>query len=82
MSNHNSMISKYNDYDTKHHQDVPGGKNIIGILENETIEDVFRVFGGTVNDTPHVVWTRVSDAVHEYLGNHNVIDLQVKRTLQ
>lgn len=81
MSNHNSIISKYDNY-VSQHADVPGSGNIIGILENESIETVFRVFGGTIEDTPKQVWSNVSNAVYEYLGNHNIIDLQIKRTLQ
>ena len=80
MSNNNSIISKYDNYQSEH-ADVPGSGNIIGILENESIETVFRVFGGTIEDTPKQVWSNVSNAVYEYLGNHNIIDLQVKRTL-
>ncbi len=47
MSNNNSIISKYDNYQSEH-ADVPGSGNIIGILENESIETVFRVFGGTM----------------------------------
>jgi len=51
MSNNNSIISKYDNYQSEH-ADVPGSGNIIGILENESIETVFRVFGGTIRRYP------------------------------
>jgi hypothetical protein len=83
MANNNRIISKYDDYETEDEsQDVPGGRNIIGILKNETIEDVFRVFGGTIKDTPYSLWNRVSDGVFEYTKNPTVINLLEKRTIQ
>ena len=80
MANNNSIITKYNDYKTEHSDDIPGGRNIIGILENETLEDIFRVFGGTVEDTPHKIWGKISDAVYAHIKNHNVVNLP--RTIQ
>ena len=87
MTNYNSLIKKYDNYelDNDVHEDsdnIPGAQNIIGILKNETIEDVFRVFGGTIKDTPHSLWNKVSDGVYEYVQSNNVIQLDKQRTIQ
>ncbi|BAQ88369.1 hypothetical protein [uncultured Mediterranean phage uvMED] len=70
-----TLFSKYKDYKIESDdacKDLPGGNILCGILQNETIETIQRVFGGSPwSDTPHDMWMRVADATVSKYNNDN-----------
>lgn len=71
----NTLLSKYKDYKIENEdacKDMPGSNILCGILQNETIETIQRVFGGSPwSDTPYELWMRVADATIDKHNNDN-----------
>ena len=66
------LLSKYESYEPKLVElknEYPFSGLVLGILENESIATIHREFGGTVNDTPFDMWSKVFEAAKFHTEN-------------